>query len=143
MIDFEALWAQHGRCAYAKHNGYTMEVLEPDRAVMRLEIRPESCNPYGVVHGGLLYSIADEATGMAVHTDGRCYVTQNGNLHFLKNQPTGVLRAQARVRRRGKATVLLDVDITNERGDLMATGQFVYFCIAQSPEELAAKQAKR
>ena len=37
MIDFEALWAQHSRCAYAKHNGYTMETLEPDRAVMRLE----------------------------------------------------------------------------------------------------------
>lgn len=131
---FKVLWQQHERSVYAKHNGYTMELLEPDRAVMRLEIRRESCNPFGMVHGGLLYSMADEATGMAVHTDGRYYVTQNGNLHFLKNQTQGVLRAEATVRRRGKATALLDVDITNERGELMATGQFVYFCLgSESP----------
>ena len=105
--------------------------MEKDRAVYRLDIRSESKNPYGMVHGGALYTMADDAAGSAVHTDGRHYVTQHGDLHFLKNQDSGTIRAEGRVRRRGKATCLAQVDITNEAGELLATGQFSYFCIDQ------------
>ena len=73
--------------------------------------------------------MADDAAGAAAHTDGRHYVTQNGSLHFLKNQPSGIIRAEGRVRRRGKATCLAVVDITNEDGELLATGDFSYFCV--------------
>lgn len=115
--------------AYTRHNFFELETVERDRAVYRLDIRPESKNPYGMVHGGALYTMADDAAGSAAHTDGRHYVTQNGSLHFLKNQPSGVIRAEGRVRRRGKATCLAVVDITNERGELLATGDFSFFCI--------------
>ena len=117
--------------AFTAHNFYEVETLEKDRAVYRLDIRPESLNPYGMVHGGALYTMADDAAGAAVHSDGRYYVTQNGDLHFLKNQGSGVIRAEGRVRRRGKATCLVEVDITNEAGELLATGQFTYFCIRE------------
>ena len=117
--------------AFTAHNFYELEIMEKDRAVYRLNIRPESLNPYGMVHGGALYTMADDAAGSAAHTDGRHYVTQNGSLHFLKNQGSGTIRAEGRVRRRGKATCLVEVDITNESGELLATGQFSYFCIDQ------------
>ena len=116
---------------FMRHNFIEMESVERDRAVFKLTIRPESKNPYGMVHGGALYTLADDAAGAAVHTDGRHYVTQNGSLHFLKNQPGGTIRAEGRVRRRGKATCLAVVDITNEAGELLATGDFSYFCIDQ------------
>ena len=118
--------------AFTRHNFFELETVEQDRAVYRLDIRPESKNPYGMVHGGALYTMADDAAGAAVHTDGRHYVTQHGDLHFLKNQPSGTSRAEGRVRRRGKATCLAMVDITNEAGELLATGQFTYFCIDQN-----------
>ena len=118
--------------AFTRHNFFELETVEQDRAVYRLDIRPESKNPYGMVHGGALYTMADDAAGAAVHTDGRHYVTQHGDLHFLKNQPSGTIRAEGRVRRRGKATCLAMVDITNEAGELLATGQFTYFCIDQN-----------
>ena len=120
-----------GKNAFTVHNFYELEDVEQDRAVYRLDIRPESLNPYGMVHGGALYTMADDAAGSAAHTDGRHYVTQNGSLHFLKNQPSGTIRAEGRVRRRGKATCLAVVDITNEAGELLATGDFSYFCIDQ------------
>ena len=82
-----------------------------------------------MVHGGALYTMADDAAGAAAHTDGRHYVTQNGNLHFLKNQGSGTIRAEGRIRRRGQATCLAVVDITNEGGELLATGDFSYFCV--------------
>ena len=118
--------------AFTRPNFFELATVEQARAVYRLDIRPESKNPYGMVHGGALYTMADDAAGAAVHTDGRHYVTQHGDLHFLKNQPSGTIRAEGRVRRRGKATCLAMVDITNEAGELLATGQFTYFCIDQN-----------
>ena len=53
--------------AFTNHNFIRLESVEPDRAVYRLEIRPESCNPYGIVHGGALYTLADDAGGAAAH----------------------------------------------------------------------------
>lgn len=117
------------RNGFMQHNHIELESVERDRAVFRLDIRPESRNPYGMVHGGAIYTMADNATGTAAHTDGRYYVTQTSALHFLRNQASGTVRATAWVRHRGKSTVLTAVDITGEDGKLLATGEFTFFCV--------------
>lgn len=71
---------------FATYNHIEAEFVEPDHAIFKLEIRPESKNPYGIVHGGAIYTMADNATGYAAHTDGRSYVTQGSSMHFLRNQ---------------------------------------------------------
>ena len=131
---------QLGANAFTTHNFIRLESVELDRAVYSLEIRPESRNPYGMVHGGALYTLADDAAGGAAHSDGRHYVTQSGNLHFLDNRAHGVIRAEGRVRHRGRSTVLVLVDVTGGDGVLLATGEFSYFCVdskrmAQRAEE--------
>lgn len=115
--------------AFMLHNYMEIETVEPDRAVFRLDIRPESRNPYGMVHGGAIYTLADNATGAAAHTDGRHYVTQTSSFHFLRNQPEGVIRAAAHVRHRGRSTCLVTVDVTGTGGVLLATGEFTFFCV--------------
>lgn len=84
--------------------------------------------------------MADNATGYAAHTDGRSYVTQSSAMHFLRNQTDGVVRADARVRHRGRTTCLVDVDILGEGEKLLATGEFTYFCI--DPDIMAQKAAQ-
>ena len=129
------------RNAFMLHNYMELESVEPDRAVFSLTIRPESCNPYGMVHGGAIYTLADNATGAAAHTDGRYYVTQTSALHFLRNQSEGVVRAVATVRHRGKSTVLTAVDILGEEGKLLATGEFTFFCVDKAlMDEKAPKE---
>lgn len=118
-----------GANAFTDHNFIRLESAEPDRVVYRLDIRPESRNPFGMVHGGALYTLADDAAGGAAHSDGRHYVTQHGDLHFLDNRAHGTIRAAGRVRHRGRSTVLVDVEITDEAGVLLATGAFSYFCV--------------
>ena len=115
--------------AFMLHNHIELESVEQDRAVFRLTIRPESKNPYGMIHGGAIYTLADNATGTAAHTDGRYYVTQTSALHFLRNQSEGTVRATATVRHRGHSTVLTAVDITGDDGKLIATGEFTFFCV--------------
>ena len=128
--------------AFMLHNHIEMESVDKDRAVFKLDIRPESCNPYGMVHGGAIYTLADNATGTAAHSDGRYYVTQTSALHFLRNQSRGTVRATAWVRHRGKSTVLTSVDITGEDGKLLGTGEFTFFCVDKSlmDQKVAAEQ---
>ena len=123
--------------AFPAYNHIELESVEPDHAVYRLEIRPESKNPYGVVHGSAIYTMADNATGYAAHTDGRIYVTQTSSMHFLRNQARGIVRADARVRHRGRTTCLVDVDVFGDDGKLLATGDFTFFCV--DPAILAKK----
>ena len=118
--------------AFMLHNYIELESVEKDRAVFKLDIRPESCNPYGMVHGGAIYTLADNATGTAAHSDGRYYVTQTSALHFLRNQSRGTVRATAWVRHRGKSTVLTAVDITGEDGRRLATGEYTFIGVDKS-----------
>ena len=129
MEDLESIREKILHDRFMRYNHLELTDLERDRAVVRLEIRPESKNPYGMIHGGALYTLADEASGAAAHTDGRCYVTQSGTLHFLRGQSSGTVRAEGRVRHRGRSTCLVEVDITGEDGRLLATGESIFFCV--------------
>lgn len=120
------------RNTFSRHNFNELESVEPDHAVYRLEIQKESLNTYGMVHGGGLYTLADNAAGTAAHSDGGHYVTEAGNLNFLDNRPSGVIRAEAKVIRRGRSTVFVSVDITSEDGTLLATGSFVFHRIGRT-----------
>ncbi|MBQ2738927.1 MAG: PaaI family thioesterase [Oscillibacter sp.] len=98
--------------------------------VCTMEIFPECTNHLGFVHAGALYTLAENAAGAAAfHFDGRRYVTQGGNIHYLGNQKSGVLRAEARVVHRGNSTALVRTEVTGENGKLICTGEFSFFCI--------------
>ena len=114
---------------FAVYNHIEMVEVEPDHAIFRLTIRPESKNGYGMVHGGAIYTLADNASGAVAHTDGRTYVTQTSALHLLRNQTSGTIRANAYLRHRGRSTCLVSVDIVGEGGKLLATGEFTFFCV--------------
>lgn len=128
-IELERLKEQEQKNGFTVYNHIEMVLAERDHAVFRLNIRPESKNSYGMVHGGAIYAMADNATGFAAHTDGRSYVTQTSSLHFLRNQPEGEIQADARVRHRGRSTCLVAVDILGEDETLLATGEFTFFCV--------------
>ena len=112
--------------SFMNYNHIELDFVEPDHAVFKMVIHPESRNTFGMVHGGALYSLADNATGSAAHTDGRSYVTQNSTFNFLRNQPEGTVYADARVRHRGGTTCLIDVEVTGQNGKMLATGTFTY-----------------
>ena len=115
-----------------------VDLSQPDRARFRMEGRPDLLNPHGVIHGGALYTLADNAAGYAAHSDGRRYVTQTSSFHFLRNQRSGSIFATGRVVHRGHTTSLIAVELTGDDGTLLATGEFTFFCI--TPDKSTPKQ---
>ena len=113
--------------AFSVKNGMELESAEPDRAVISLKVTPECCNPMGSIHGGALYTMADNAAGMAIFTDGRVYVTINGSLNYMHNVSSGIVRATGTVLHRGRTTAFAHVDINSEDGRLLATGEFSFY----------------
>lgn len=116
--------------AFMSKNHIHLSAVELDRAVMELTAGPDSLNPYGFVHGGALYTMADCACGAAARTDGRKYVTLSSSFNFLHSGREGdTIRAEAKVRHRGRTTCYMDVELTNEKSVLLASGNFTFFCI--------------
>ena len=66
--------------AFVQVCGIEIWELEEDHAVMGTAARPELLNPMGMLHGGLLFTLADCCSGVTARTDGRTYVTQTGSL---------------------------------------------------------------
>ena len=62
---FQRMQARAYRNAFAVYNHIDLETAEEDRAVLSLTARAESCNPYGIIHGGALYTLAASACGTA------------------------------------------------------------------------------
>lgn len=114
---------------FALECGVEMTEVEDERAVMEMTITEKHLNPLGRIHGGVYFTLADCACGIACCTDGRVYVTQSSGFNFLRSGTQGdVLRAEARVRKRGRSTAYVEVELTIE-GQLMATGSFQFFCL--------------
>ena len=126
---YKRAWQIQEKNAFAVYNHIDLESADEDCVVMRLKIEDNSKNPLGIVHGGAMYTMADCAAGIAVNTDGRRHVTQGSNMHYLKNRTEGVIRAAGRVVHRGRTTSLVRVEITDEAGALLASGEFTFFCL--------------
>ena len=73
---------------FATYNHIEAEFVEPDHAIFKLEIRPESKNPYGIVHGGAIYTMADNATPCQCgHFRRGRQTPRHGRVHLFLHRP--------------------------------------------------------
>ncbi|MCD7838471.1 MAG: PaaI family thioesterase [Clostridiales bacterium] len=90
------------------------------------QVTPQIHNPYGIVHGGLLYTMADIVSGATARQYGRRPVTLDSDFHLLRNVSSGVLTARAEPVRMGGNIAVLRVRVCC--GDeLLAEGTFTFF----------------
>jgi len=57
---------QASRNPFADHVGFRLESAAPGHSAGRLQIEPRHLNPNGVLHGAVLYAMADTGMGAAV-----------------------------------------------------------------------------
>lgn len=110
-----------------------LEVLTADPAkeevVMRLSMRPEfeRGRGSGQWHGGPIAAVIDTVGDYAlIMLLGRPLPTINFRVDYLRPAVDTALIATARVRRNGRTVGVVDVDIANEKGALVAIGRASY-----------------
>jgi uncharacterized protein (TIGR00369 family) len=101
---------------------------EEGRVVAELLPAEYHYNPLGTVHGGVLATLLDTATGCAVHSTlpaGYGYTSIDLNTKFLRpvTVASGVLRCVGTVVSRGRRTALAEARLTDAAGRLVATAQ--------------------
>lgn len=93
-----------------------------------LEIREEFLNPFRVVHGGCIYTLADVTVGNAASSYGMTAPTLEGGLHFLASaRGTKKLRAVAEEIHHGKTIMVFSVSVYDDSEKRIATGTFSFF----------------
>jgi acyl-CoA thioesterase len=57
---------------------------EPGRSKLKMFVRPEMCNGFGLAHGGIAYSLADSALAFASNAHGRKAVSIETSISHIK-----------------------------------------------------------
>ena len=94
-----------------------IEVLEikPGYARVAMRFKPEMQNIFGILHGGALFSLLDEAFQLACNARGEVAVAQQVNLYFLAAATPGArLIAEAKELNATRKTALYDVCVYEE-----------------------------
>jgi uncharacterized protein (TIGR00369 family) len=96
--------------------------LDWDFCALEMPFRAEISNGYGVVHGGILATLADTAMAFALSTnfDGKMgFATADLTIHYFKRARTDVT-ARARVIKKGRRMNVGDIDLVDADGDVVA-----------------------
>jgi uncharacterized protein (TIGR00369 family) len=127
----EELQQRLGHSAFIDFLGLTVLRVEPenDTVVMRAEMRPEfeRGRGSGQWHGGPIAAIIDTVGDFAlVMRLGRPLPTVNFRVDYLRPAVDTALVVTAHVRRAGRLIGVVDVEVANEKGDLVAIGRASY-----------------
>ncbi len=94
----------------------------------RVKTRKELKNIYGDLHGGCLYTVADNMAGIAASTYGYYVTTVNGSIQYLKAaRNTEYIDCEAEVIKPGRSISVVSVRIRDDRKMLLNTAEFTYF----------------
>lgn len=114
---------------YLRHLGIELVEIEIGKAVMRMPMREELRQPYGVLHGGATASLIDSATAFAIiGSIGRDEkaTTVDLTVHYLRPVTEGVCLCTATVIRAGKRLITVSAEVHHENGKLIATALSTY-----------------
>ncbi len=110
---------------YIEANGIETLVYENGKCTMRMPVTPDKLNPYGIVHGGVIYGLADTAAGYAAASAGAYCVTVDSSVSYLRQgKNTAFLKAEAEVIKNGHTIVFVRVSVTDDRDKSLAFATF-------------------
>jgi len=118
-----------GPGAFARLLGIRPRSLGDGRTRFELTVGEDHLNPNAVVHGGVVYSLADTAMGAALFAElepGQTCTTLEIKINYLAPLRAGTLAAEAAVIGRTRRTGVLEARVHADDGPLVAvaTGTF-------------------
>lgn len=130
-LDKDELQQRLSHSAFINFLNLTVLATDPEagRVVMRAAMRPEfeRGSGTGQWHGGPIAAVIDTVGDFAlVMLLGRPLPTVNFRVDYLRPAVDTALVVTATVRRNGRQVGVVDVDVANEAGALVAIGRATY-----------------
>lgn len=100
-----------------------IEVLEikDGYSKIKMTVRKEMVNGFGIVHGGIAFSLSDSAFAFACNNRNVLSVALDTSINFTKPVHVGdELTAEALELHNGKSTGLYHISVTNQHGHVVA-----------------------
>ena len=116
--------------------GLRFEEASAERVVLTCAVTPDLHQPFGLVHGGVHAALAETAAsvgGARWFGDQGKVVGVSNHTDFLRAVTDGRLRAEATPLARGRTTQLWQVEISDDRGRLVAHSKVRLQNLAQAP----------
>src|SRR5258708_38371971 len=116
---------------YVGHLGMQLTDMQPDVAVLPLPFASSLVSIGTTIHGGVIASLIDTAAMVAAWSDNAVPENMRGTtvgltVTYLASAEGEDLRATARVLRRGRSLVYLDVEVQSVSGISVARGLVTY-----------------
>jgi len=88
---------------------------------IKMTVRPEMINGFGIVHGGITFSLSDSCFAFACNNRNVISVALDTAINFTKPVHVGdTLTAEAKELHNGKSTGLYHITITNQKNHIVA-----------------------
>lgn len=115
---------------FIQNNHYSLVEVGKDYCVMEAEIRDESLNPYGMVHGGFLFGLADTAAGALARVTGRKAVTLNSHIEYLHACYGSKIKAAIHPIKAGKSVSVYEACVYDMNEVMVAKAVIDYFYLS-------------
>lgn len=93
---------------------FTIDQQTAGKSSLSLRVAPKHMNPHGVVHGAVLYALADTGMGAALYptlAPGEICATIEIKISYLRPVAQGVVVCETEILNRGKSVANLDARI--------------------------------
>jgi acyl-CoA thioesterase len=109
------------RDAFSAWMGLEVAEVRPGSCTVRMRVRDEMLNGFGVCHGGVTFSLADSALAFACNTHGRVTMSiENSITYPVAVQPGERLTATAREESVSARLGFYRVEVRNDAGTIVA-----------------------
>jgi len=101
--------------------GITVINIKEGYSKIKMTVRKEMINGFGIVHGGVAFSLGDSAFAFACNNRNVLSVALDTSINFIKPVHVGdILIAEAKELHNGKSTGLYHITITNQKDHVVA-----------------------
>jgi 1,4-dihydroxy-2-naphthoyl-CoA hydrolase len=135
--DFAKAMNDH-RGGFNRAMGFVFVKATPDEVIAEWDVGEQHLQPYGIVHGGvhagIVETLCSVGATLSAQRDDRTVVGIENHTSFIKAVRSGRLRATARPLRRGQRLQLWEANVTDEAGQLIASGRVRLMCLERGAE---------
>ncbi len=114
--------------SYANFLGIKLEEIREGYAKVHLKIEKKFCNFLGYVHGGLIFSLADQAFAAASNSKEKVSVALQMNINYVKAPSVkDTLVAEAKEEHFSSKIGLYRIKVKNSQHQLIAEAQGIVY----------------